>query len=92
MDGDSPGELEIRAFGLQFRHQSPALLKQFMHARITARALQLLLIDHDHRLVEHVVQLVSVERRGHALSVPQTRARSRALRCKEVARPRRMAR
>ena len=41
------------------------------HPRILARALQILLVDHDHRLVEHVVQLVLVERCSHGLSVAQ---------------------
>jgi transposase len=42
-----------------------------MHTRIAARALQFPLVDHDHCLIEHVVQLVLVERCRHDLSVPQ---------------------
>lgn len=47
------------------------MLKQLVHARIAARALQLLLVDHDHRLIEHIVQLVLIEGCSHRLSVAQ---------------------
>jgi hypothetical protein len=49
------------------------------HPRILARALQVLLVDHDHRLVEHVVQLVLVERCDHNLSVAQRQREVREL-------------
>lgn len=61
----------VCAFGFQFSSEPSAAFVQLTHARIAARALQILLIDHDHRLIEHIVQLVFIEYRSHNLSVPQ---------------------
>jgi hypothetical protein len=61
----------VSAFGFQLDQQLVGALVKRPHARIAARALQILLIDHDHRFIERVVQLVLVERRSHDLSVPQ---------------------
>ena len=61
----------VCAFGLQFSSEPRAAFVQLTHTRIAARALQIPLVDHDHRLVEHIVQLVPIERRSHDISVPQ---------------------
>jgi len=61
----------VCAFGLKFSPELRATFVQLTHTRITARALQIALIDHDHGLIEHIVQLVLVERCSHRVSLPQ---------------------
>lgn len=61
----------VRAFGFQFSHQLIGALMKRAHPRIFPGALKRVLLDHDDRLIEHVVQLVLVERCGHDRSVAQ---------------------
>lgn len=61
----------VRAFGFQFSHQLIGALMKRAHPRIFPGALKRVLVDHDDRLVEHIVQLVLVECCGHRLSVAQ---------------------
>lgn len=66
--GGGSASAVVSAFGLQFGPQLGGALEERTRARIAPRAFQIPLVNHDHRLLKHVVHLVIVAR-SHRASV-----------------------
>lgn len=74
MDGDPA--LEVRVLGVELSHQRVALREQGMYAGILPGLFELLLVDHDHRVLERLLELAPVERGSHAWRVAARRGQS----------------
>jgi hypothetical protein len=61
----------VSAFGFQLSVQLGAALEERVHAGIAQRALEIPLVNHDQRLLKHILHLVLVAR-SHRASVPRS--------------------